>query len=84
MISKGIRLAMLLGTTLGSMAVSPGASAQAALDDSSTGDIIVTARRSEERLQDVPISITVFNQQQISNRNIVTAADLGTYTPRSR
>jgi len=45
------------------------------------GDIIVTARRVEERLQDVPISITVFNQQQISNRNIVNASDLAAYTP---
>ena len=43
--------------------------------------IIVTARRSEERLQDVPISITVFNQQQLANRNIFNAGDLGTYTP---
>ncbi len=45
------------------------------------GEIIVTARRVEERLQDVPISITVFNQQQLDNRNIVQAGDLGTYTP---
>jgi iron complex outermembrane receptor protein len=46
-----------------------------------TGSIIVTARRMEERLQDVPISITVFNQQQLADRNIVTASDLGNYTP---
>lgn len=45
------------------------------------GDIIVTARRTEERLQDVPISISVFNQQDLSKRNIVVAADLATYTP---
>jgi iron complex outermembrane recepter protein len=44
-------------------------------------DIIVTARRVEERLQDVPISITVFNQQQLSDRNIVSAGDIATYTP---
>ena len=44
-------------------------------------DIIVTARRVEERLQDVPISITVFNQEQITNRNLVNATDLATYTP---
>jgi iron complex outermembrane receptor protein len=43
--------------------------------------IIVTARRVEERLQDVPISITVFNQEAISNRNIVNSTDLATYTP---
>lgn len=44
-------------------------------------DIIVTARRVEERLQDVPISITVFNQEQIDQRNIINAGDLATYTP---
>ncbi len=49
--------------------------------DSATGDIIVTARRTEERLQDVPISITVFSQEQLSQRNVVTATDLATYTP---
>ncbi|MET0180145.1 MAG: TonB-dependent receptor [Novosphingobium sp.] len=43
--------------------------------------IIVTARRFEERLQDVPISITVFNQEQLSNRNIVNPSELATYTP---
>ena len=50
-------------------------------DPGATGDIIVTARRTEERLQDVPISITVFNQQQLSARNVTSGADLATYTP---
>jgi iron complex outermembrane receptor protein len=44
-------------------------------------EIIVTARRVEERLQDVPISITVFNQEQLTNRNVVNASDLALYTP---
>lgn len=44
-------------------------------------DIIVTARRVEERLQDVPISITVFNQQQLADRNVVNAQDLAAFTP---
>jgi len=44
-------------------------------------DVIVTARRVEERLQDVPISITVYNQQQLDQRNIVIPTDLATYTP---
>lgn len=57
----------------------PPAIAQDALDDPST--IIVTARRTEERLQDVPISITVLSQEQITSRNILAAGDLGTYTP---
>ncbi len=44
-------------------------------------DIIVTARRQEERLQDVPISITVLSQEALSKRNIVSGADLGQYVP---
>lgn len=43
--------------------------------------IIVTARRVEERLQDVPASITVFDQDQLTKRNIVTGVDLASYTP---
>src|ERR1700716_1757850 len=44
-------------------------------------EVIGTARRVEERLQDVPISITVFNQEQLTNRNVVNASDLAAYTP---
>lgn len=44
-------------------------------------DIVVTARRVEERLQDVPISISVFNQQQLSERNVLSGDDLAKITP---
>ena len=44
-------------------------------------DVVVTARRVEERLQDVPISISVFNQEQLSKQNVVNAEDLARYTP---
>ena len=50
-------------------------------DEPTTADIIVTARRTDERLQDVPISITVFNPQQLANRNVVNSQDLASYTP---
>src|SRR5688572_6433220 len=73
------RAKLLLGTIIAAVGISDPAFAQAG--DGASGDIIVTARRSEERLQDVPISITVYNQEQISNRNIVTSTDLATYTP---
>jgi iron complex outermembrane receptor protein len=48
---------------------------------STLGEIVVTARRVEERLQDVPISITVYSQQQLTQRNITNPGDLATYTP---
>jgi iron complex outermembrane receptor protein len=57
-----------------------GASAASAGDED-LSEIIVTARRTEERAQDVPISMTIFTQQQLSDRNIVTAADLAQATP---
>lgn len=44
-------------------------------------EIVVTARRREERLQDVPISMTVLGQQQIDNANITNAVDIALYTP---
>jgi iron complex outermembrane receptor protein len=68
------------GTATSAFAQNTPATAPAA-SDTGTADIVVTARRIEERLQDVPISITVFNQQQLSNRNVVNAQDLASYTP---
>jgi iron complex outermembrane receptor protein len=44
-------------------------------------EVVVTATRKEERLQDVPISVTVFSQEQLNRHNISTAEDLTTYTP---
>ncbi len=44
-------------------------------------EIVVTARRREERLQDVPISMTVFSQDQLDDRNIYSTSDLAIYTP---
>lgn len=74
---------LILSTSLVGLAGSlSSAHAQSATDVLNDADaIIVTARRVEERLQDVPISITVLSQDQIDNRNISNTADLGTYTP---
>ena len=46
-----------------------------------SGDIIVTARRVEERLIDVPISITVFNQEELTSRNVENINDVAAFTP---
>ena len=44
-------------------------------------EIIVNAQRREEDIQDVAISITVFDQKQIANANMTNSADLANYTP---
>jgi iron complex outermembrane receptor protein len=69
--------ALSLGAAAPAMAqTDPAASAATVMPD-----IIVTARRKEEKLQDVPISMTVYNQQQLTDRNIVSSAGLAAYTP---
>ncbi|MCB2079568.1 MAG: TonB-dependent receptor [Novosphingobium sp.] len=70
---------MLIGFAAPALAQDDGA--PQATSASGAGDIIVTARRSEERLQDVPISITVLDQDTITKRNIISTADLGNYVP---
>jgi iron complex outermembrane recepter protein len=80
------RTGTVLLTGFAATALSTGFTPVMAAETSAAGDqdlteIVVTARRTEENLQDVPISISVFNQQQLTNRNIVTSADLATYVP---
>lgn len=83
--SYSVRTVALAMTALTSILSAPALaqenSADAPMASSDDGTIIVTARRVEEKLQDVPISITVYSQDQLSNRNIVNTADLATYTP---
>jgi iron complex outermembrane receptor protein len=58
------------------------ASAQAGKEVSNElEEIIVTARRKEESVQDVPISMTVFSQEQLTAANIVSANELAKFTP---
>ncbi|HEX4377896.1 MAG TPA: Plug domain-containing protein, partial [Steroidobacteraceae bacterium] len=83
------RKSSILLTGLAAAALAPNFVAQAVAAETTAAadngdeltEIVVTARRTEENLQDVPISIQVFNQQQLENRNVVTAADLATYVP---
>ncbi|MCB2077964.1 MAG: TonB-dependent receptor, partial [Novosphingobium sp.] len=82
MSTKFIRHATLAATAMGVVLSTPAmaqeAQGAAYADD---GAIVVTARRMEENLQDVPISISVYNQEQLAARNIVSTTDLATYTP---
>lgn len=49
--------------------------------DTALDEVVVTARRREERLKDVPISAVAISGEQIAKRNIVALDDLGAYTP---
>ncbi len=71
----------LAATAMGVVLTTP-AFAQDKPAANESDEIVVTgARRMQENAQDVPISISVYNQQQLADRNIVNSADLATYTP---
>jgi iron complex outermembrane recepter protein len=43
--------------------------------------VIVTARKREETVQDVPLSVTAFSARQIEARGLTSIADVATQTP---
>jgi len=45
------------------------------------GEVIVTAQRREERLQDVPIAVTALTGEQIQNQRIESLQDVSRVTP---
>lgn len=73
--------ALSLATGIPTQAQTAAAAGSRSDPSADIGEIVVTARRVEERAQDVPISMTVFNQEQLSNRNIINSQDLAAYTP---
>ena len=78
----GVSIAALLGVAVAQLAGAQQVTTQT--QTASTGDlteVIVTARRVEERLQDVPISIQVFSQTQLDRHDITNSSDLAQYTP---
>jgi len=46
-----------------------------------TGDIVVTARRRNEALLDVPIAVTAFSGEQLERQGAVDITDIGDTTP---
>lgn len=57
------------------------ASAGASVSDEDDGAIIVTAQRREQRLTDVPISITALSQEAMAAQQIKTTLDLPKLVP---
>lgn len=84
--SKSIRSLLVASCSLASFAAMAPAYAQdtAAEEtaaDKNSGDIIVTARRREENLQDIPLAVTAFGGEALREKSIVTQDDLVAHTP---
>ncbi|EZP50031.1 TonB-dependent receptor [Sphingomonas sp. RIT328] len=52
-----------------------------AASSTSLGDVVVTARRRQERLQDVPLSVTAFTPEKLADARIVNRTELANFTP---
>ena len=44
-------------------------------------EVVVTARRKEENMQEVPIAVTAFNDEYLREKNIVQLEDIRTHVP---
>lgn len=76
----------LLVTAPGALAQDEDATSSASVDEAANGEIVygpivVTARRREERLQDVPISVTAFSANDIQTTSVTNIKELGHFTP---
>lgn len=74
----------LIWASIPALAVSQPAFAQASDSDAASGDIIVTAQRRAERLQDVPITITSLDSQKLERANVQQLSDIVKLTPATR
>ncbi len=84
MISKHISYIALMGTVAAgalnvpavSWAQAQGAQAAAAEEEVSLPDVIVTARRTEEKLQDVPVAVSVLTAETIESQGVFNPVDI--------
>ena len=59
----------------------PVAQGSAAANSNQLDEVVVTAQRTTERLQDVPIAVSALSSAQLEERQIVTTNDLGRSVP---
>jgi len=78
-VGRGVfKLALCLTTAVASLA---GAPALAQTKEAAVGEVIVTARRVDERLQDVPLAVQVVSAQKLASNDIRSVANLATIAP---
>ncbi|MEL7197733.1 MAG: TonB-dependent receptor [Pseudomonadota bacterium] len=79
------KLALTTSVSLSAMVVMPNQAfaqdADEAEESGGIGNIIVTAQRREESVQDVPIAITAFDEKALETRGITNALEVAQFVP---
>lgn len=73
--TRGIRLGLFLASTMTSTIAL--AQTKDAGNEAGIADIIVTAQKREQNLQDVPVSVAVIGKQELANDRITSLQDVG-------
>lgn len=76
-------VALMVGSALGGTAQAQAdtSASDAAKSAGTVDDIVVTARRREERLQDVPLAVTAFSGEKLAEANVTKIDDLVRIAP---
>lgn len=77
----GCSLGLLSSLSLPVLAMAQAADAPAVEEGVSANAIVVTARKRAESIQDVPVSVTAFNEAALERNAISSIADVSQYTP---
>jgi iron complex outermembrane receptor protein len=80
-LTPGIAAAQTAARTPAASAPAAGATQNADEPVSELGEIVVTSQRREERLRDVPLSVTAQSAEQLSNAGVDTSRDLTRTVP---
>jgi iron complex outermembrane recepter protein len=79
------RILALTSVAFSALAASPALAQDStpAAESDESGDLVVTARRREENLIDVPIAVSAFSGEQLETRGAVDLTDIGNIVPNT-
>jgi len=92
---KSVRVALFAGAAFAALGAAPAFAQDSAASDTATaqsdqaaaaednGEIVVTARRREERLLDVPTAVTAFSAATLAQQGAIDLTDLQNVTPNT-
>lgn len=82
MVYHWVKSTLLVGAALNALSALPAAAQSAdTSNEAQVGEIIVTAQKRDERLQDVPVAVTVASAEQLTNIGVENSVDLRLAVP---